>query len=158
MPETPGPVTITCPVCAESFTVPTTVLHVDAENSRVLVSMDRTDLYGHMDQCVRTHQDTPEHPQATREQRAEAMAQHPAGKGLERPLPASHSAAPIPPFVAKGTRPCVMCGVHATVCLANLDAQPGTSPCCGACGEGNTHPAKHETTPCALWPAQSAAH
>lgn len=44
----------------------------------------------------------------------------------------------LPRFVVPGRRTCIMCGTPNAECLASLR---NGAPCCGACGEGDTHPA-----------------
>lgn len=123
-----APVSITCPICRNSFPVPTEVVAVE-DPAHVLVRMDRSDLYGHLQQCAAGH--------------AHAQPETPT------PPPA---APPAAPYVARGTRPCTMCGTHATNCLGQLHATQG--PCCAACGHGNTHPAPQDSLPCATWAAE----
>lgn len=135
------PVTITCPVCRETFPVPTELVGVAEDGRTVLVTMDRSELYGHLRECAAKHGDQAGQAGAT--ERDQAKDAHPAGKSLEL----HHE--PVP--VAKGTRPCVMCGTSSPDCMTSL---ANTVPCCGACGEGNTHPAKHESIPCAQWAAE----
>lgn len=120
-----GPVTITCPTCREAFPVPTEVLGTDGH--QVIVRMDRTELYGHLEECA---------GQAA-EQHAEQQAE--AGKALTRPPVAQpHD---VPPFIARGKRTCVMCGATNEACMASL---ANSLPCCPSCGEGDTHPAPGE--------------
>lgn len=141
-----GPVTVACPVCRQAFPIPTEVVGVDHEHNTVLVTMDRSELYGHLRTCAAEHGD--QAGQEHDDERDKAKDQHPAGKALERP------AAPIPVapgLVAKGNRPCTMCGTSSPDCMTSL---ANSLPCCGACGEGNTHPSRHESTPCAQWAAE----
>lgn len=166
-----GPVTVTCPMCRESYPVPTEVLGVDEDADQVVVRMDRSGLYGHLRECaakgITSHRMT----------REEAMARHPAGramtKAVERPwrddvadyTPSKHELAgrigrflTLGAFVSKGgSRACTMCGLSGESCLA-LVGQNTRQPCCGACGDGNTHPAPGENEgSCAQWAEKHGA-
>lgn len=44
-----GPVTLACPRCREVFTIPTQVVKILGHT--VVVRMDRSEAYAHMDQC-----------------------------------------------------------------------------------------------------------
>ena len=123
---TPSPVHVTCPVCHEAFPVPTHLVSEDGHHA--LVAMDRSELYGHLTDCA---------------------GKAGAAAAEDTPVPLPTSAA----YVAKGKRPCIMCGATNPDCLASLVK---ATPCCGACGDGNTHPARHEDTPCAVWAADHA--
>lgn len=143
-----GPVTITCPVCQQAFPVPTEVLGTDGH--QVVVRMDRSELYGHLQECTAESCDQRPDPEGE----TDARASHPAGKALERPARGVGPVA-LPPFVATGRRPCLMCRTDAPACMVGLQGK-GT-PCCGACGEGNTHPAPGESTDCRVWAAEHGA-
>lgn len=134
--HTPGPIRVACPICRRDFTVPSKVLCVDETNDRVLVALDRTGLYGHLTECAQS-----------------APVPDPPAEVAVRPTPPPPAPLPRMAFVARGARPCLMCGASSTQCLESLR---NTVPCCGACGEGNTHPAKHESMPCAVWADQMA--
>lgn len=143
------PLTITCPMCRQAFPVPADVVSVDPRHPElVMVRVDRSELYGHLRECAAERGD-----QAGRDATDQDTDTKP-GKALERPAPELVNA---PDPVAKGARPCVMCGARADTCLGALAERPGTPPCCPSCGEGNTHPARHESIPCAEWPTHAAA-
>jgi hypothetical protein len=119
-------VTITCPTCRQVFPVPTEVLGTDGHH--VIVRMDRTELYGHLEQCAGQ----------TAERQAEAEQQVPSKAVARPPIAQPHD---VPPFIAKGRRTCVMCGATNEACMASL---ANSVPCCPSCGEGDTHPAPGE--------------
>lgn len=130
-----GPVSITCPTCREAFTVPTEVLGIDGH--QVVVRMDRSELHGHLQACA-----------------ARAAEQQTVpGKAVEHVNPPQPvhvpSLLPVPPFVARGRRPCVLCGAPNPECLTSV--QRTRSGCCAGCDNGATHPAPHDTLPCAVW-------
>ena len=124
--------------------MPTEILGIDEASQHVIVRMDRTELYGHLAQCVR--------PQEVSE-RAQAMERHPANGPTKREmagridqlLDGGH-------YVAKGgSRACTMCGTKGDACLTQLRKQERA--CCPACGDGNTHPAPGESQHCREWAA-----
>lgn len=123
------PVTITCPTCGTGFPVPTEVLGIDGH--QVVVRMDRSELYGHLQAC------------------AAGKLEQPAA---EQPRELEQPKLKAPAYVAKGKRTCTMCGTPGPDCLQQLTSS--RSACCGACGEGNTHPAPKESLSCAEWAAE----
>ena len=164
-----GPVTITCPTCGRAFPVPTEILGVDESTNHVVVRMDRTELYGHLQQCVA------EQPAATTPLE-DAMRRHPAGKALERPWRHNDMHQPIGEngpskaelagrmevmlssgaYVAKGgSRACTMCGIKGDECLRRT--KRSLKACCPPCQDGNTHPAPGESVDCQVWGAQHGA-
>lgn len=132
-----GPVTITCPTCQRAFPVPTDVLGTDGHH--VIVRMDRTELYGHLEQCAgKAAEQLTITDQAT-DTIAEVQAARWPGKALARPpIAQPHD---VPPFIARGKRTCVMCGETNEACMVSL---ADSLPCCPSCGEGDTHPAPGE--------------
>ena len=145
-------VTVSCPMCGESFPVPTELLGVDEENHTVLARMDRAKLYGHMETC------TAAKPADFMDHKPSELVQH---------VPATVSKADLygriyqmlegGHYVAQGgSRACTMCGVTGALCLSTIRA--GQSACCPACGEGNTHRAPGESKGlCAEWSAAREA-
>ena len=153
-----GPVTITCPGCGTAFPVPVQVVRVLGH--QVLARIDRSKLYGHLAECTGTTERPMDAPLDT----------HPAevSKAMAVPekLPDLELAGRINMmltgghFMAKGgSGACTMCGVNRDACLSSL--QPGRKTpkaCCGACGDGNTHPAPMESRgTCAEWGAEHGA-
>lgn len=143
-----GPVTITCPGCREVFNLPTQVVKILGHT--VLVRVDRSTAYGHMARCpgmaepatppkeASTTVAVPEVPQADLVGRIHLML----AKGA---------------FMARGgSRACTMCGVAGDGCLSGLKLRK--TACCGACMQGNTHPAPGESRgSCAEWGAEHGA-
>lgn len=143
-----GPVKVSCPSCGVEFTVPTEVLGIDHLRHKVLVRMDRSGLYGHLQSCAGTTDrplDAPlEHHPA---ELVEAVKPDPELAGrIHMMLAGGH-------FMSKGgSGACTMCGVNRDVCLANLQRPGEQAACCPACGGGNTHPAPQENAQtCAQW-------
>jgi len=155
-----GPMNITCPGCGESFPVPVQVISVNPRTHHVLCRIDRSGLYGHLAKCAGTTDRPLDAPLDT----------HPAevSKAMAVPdkLPDIELAGRINMmlngghFMSKGgSGACTMCGVNRDVCLSAL--QPGRKTpkaCCGACADGNTHPAPAENRgTCAEWGAEHGA-
>lgn len=143
-----GPVSVTCPTCGQAFTVPAEVVSVDTATNRVLVRMDRTELYGHLEKCA-------------------AKAGEAAGKQLVQRMAAAvppgvltgrvHQFLDMRAYVASGgSRACTMCGMTGETCLAALSS--ANLPCCTGCRDGNTHPAPGEAQGmCAEWTPRGAS-
>lgn len=137
-----GPVSVTCPLCRVAFDVPTEVVGVDEARNLAYVRMDRSELHGHLAECAARQGD----------KAGAALVNGEPTKALTHPpIAQPHD---LPPFVARGKRPCVMCGMENGACMESL---LNTVPCCGACGEGNTHPTRHETVPCAVWASEQTS-
>lgn len=140
-----GPLTIACPTCGEVFALPAEVVTVDTKANRVVLAVDRSAVYGHLTACAA---------------KAAAVA---AGKVVAT-VPAAELAGRIErlltmrAYVVKGaSRACTMCGVHGEACMDQLAAKGPQSPCCTACGDGNTHPAPGADRGCAEWATEHGA-
>lgn len=141
-------VTIKCPTCHKSFVVPSEVLGLDGH--QVIVRMDRSEVVNHDCQpAALPAAAKPDAPKAIERKRAE-YPRHPALAGrislmLDRE-----------DFVSiGGSRACTMCGTKGQACLDGLRKPGKQGACCGACGEGNTHPAPGESLGmCAQWAAE----
>lgn len=153
-----GQVRIACPSCGESFVVPTEVLGVDRIRHQVMVVMDRSGLYGHLQACT-GRDGTPaaplEHRPAEVTKAMEAHRPHPDPELVGR----IHQLLDGGHFIAKGgSGACTMCGVNRDACMKSLRMESRRKPCCGACGDGNTHPAPMESRgTCAEWGAEHGA-
>lgn len=126
-----GPVTIGCPACGERLPVPCKAIMENVQDRTVLVRMDYTQARAHFQECARKAQ---------------------AGSNLPQP---AHQERPVPPFIAKGTRACVMCGTPAHQCMDQLHRE--RTGCCPSCTVGDTHPVPKGTMSCAEWGAQHGA-
>lgn len=147
-----GPLRIRCPHCTEDFPVPTEVLDVNPTTNLVTVVMDRTELYGHLKQCAAAHgapQPSPTRVIVVRGSRSDV---HRIGVPSSADLSGRiDRMLDMRAYVATGgSRACTMCGCIGQDCLTGLETKSGT-PCCSACGNGNTHPAPNEGTTCAEW-------
>lgn len=159
-----GPVTITCSGCGVAFPVPTRVLRVLGH--QVWVRMDRSEVYGHMATCPGFAE--PGSPEPLQEvSKAVAVPDVPkadlAGR-INQFLDGEH-------YIARGgSRACTMCGTTGAACFEALkpikvtteDGKEGGrvagKACCGACRDGNTHPAPGESRgTCAEWGAEHGA-
>lgn len=137
--------TITCDRCGQVFPVPAEVVSVDTATNMVVVRMDRTELNGHRETCKPA-------VAAVEVRRANPVLTVPKAELAGRiGLMLDNRA-----YVAVGgSRACTMCGVTGTDCMTAL---ANSIPCCGACGEGNTHPAPGESKGlCAEWNAAREA-
>ena len=147
------PVKVTCPSCGEDFPVPTEVVHIDRARNLVLCRLDRSDLYGHLQACVAEKPARLEHRPA---EVAKALEATPAAQDPEL-VGRVHLFLSGGHFMAKGgSGACTMCGVARDGCLTG--AKLRKTACCGACGDGNTHPAPMESRgTCAEWGAEHGA-
>jgi len=128
--------------------VPTDVVHVDEVTGLVYTRMDRSGLYGHLTTCAGP---APTVPTRSTEV-AKIVPSVPLGELAGR----IHLMLDNRAYVATGgSRACTMCGTTGTDCMTAL---ANSTPCCGACGEGNTHPAPGESKgTCAEWSAAREA-
>lgn len=143
-----GPLTIACPVCHEVFALPAELVDVDRTANRVVLSVDRSAVYGHLTACA-------------------AEAAEVAGRELakvEATVPAPELAGRIErlltmrAYVAKGgSRACTMCGATGEACMDQLAEKGPQLPCCTACGDDNTHPAPGGDRSCAEWATEHGA-
>lgn len=140
---------LTCPTCGTAFPVPAEVVSVDEKNQRVLLRCDRSELYGHLRECAG----------AAGEKAGKALMAAVSDADLRGRIAGVLRIVEEAGHLTRGTRACTMCGATNEACLASLSRgrsmfgrtrKPGT-PCCAACGVGNTHPTAEERTPCAVW-------
>lgn len=142
-------VTLACPRCGEVFPIPTHVVKVFGHT--VLVRMDRSQAHGHMATCPGIAH-PPQEASKTMAVPEKLPDAELAGR-IDLMLSGGH-------FMAKGgSGACTMCGITRDKCLSNLGGHPGpAAACCGACGDGNTHPAPMESRgTCAEWGAEHGA-
>lgn len=148
--------------------MPTEVVGIDHLRHKVLVRMDRSGLYGHLQQCAGTTDrplDAPlEHQPAEVSKAVEVSKPQPDPELVGRVhlfLSGGH-------FMAKGgSGACTLCGATRTACLERLrtgvpvtvnGVKRGPDPCCPGCHDGNTHPAPMESRgTCAEWGAEHGA-
>lgn len=147
--------TLRCPHCLQDIDLPAIVITTDMEASTALVKVDKVAAKAHVDECRTKRQLTgaPE-PRAI-----EAAVSDGDLRGrIDRMLK-------MGAFVQSGaSRACTMCGVNGADCLEQLragssdQARAGVArkegmgtPCCNACGSGNTHPAPKDRISCAQW-------
>lgn len=139
-----GPLTITCPGCGTAFHVPARVVRILGH--QVLVRVDRTQLYGHLAEC-------PGLPDGAAPEREEGKTMAlPDERPTEQDLAGRvHLFLTTGSFMSKGgSGACTMCGVGRDGCLSGVKLR--RTACCGACGDGNTHPAPQENAQtCAQW-------
>jgi hypothetical protein len=139
-----------------AFNVPTEVVGVDKLRNMVLAKMDRTHLYGHLQECAKTHP-LPDDAEATHSTELAQVHEHQDPHLRARLVGRVEQFLRGGFFMAKGgSRACTMCGVHGEACVKRL---PITGKaCCPACGDGNTHPAPGEAEgTCAAWAAEHGA-
>lgn len=148
--------TLTCPHCGGPIELPATVVNTFTGLAQVLVKIDQKVGEAHLRECRGRVDEAP--------------------KALERPSTTELSGRiermlHMRAFVAVGgSRACTMCGVDGKDCMAQLQAgsedqarrgvpraEGMGTPCCNACGNGNTHPAPKGTMSCAEWGTEHGA-
>jgi len=144
-----GPLTIACPTCGEVFSLPAELVDVDTTANRVVLSVDRSAVYGHLTACAA---------------KAAETAADKAVAVVEPTVPRDELAGRIERFLTMrayvatgGSRACTMCGVNGEACMDSLAAKGPQSPCCPSCGDGNTHPAPRADMGCAEWATEHGA-
>lgn len=143
---------ITCPLCRRDFPVPAEVLQVNTATNLVTVQMDRTELYGHMQRCANEYG-------APAPSASKVLVVRGQNMPTEQPAPSQRELAgrigqmlDTGAYIATGgSRACTMCGMNGADCLTQLREAGQGTPCCAACGNGNTHPAPSDTVPCSDW-------
>lgn len=132
------------------FTIPAQVLRILGHT--VFVRLDRSEAYGHMADCPGMTPEPLEAP-AQEASRHVAVPEVPQADLVGR----IHLMLANGAFMARGgSGACTMCGVARDGCLSGLKLR--TTACCGACMQGNTHPAPGESRgSCAEWGAEHGA-
>lgn len=148
-----GALRIRCPHCTQDFPVPADVVEVHEATNLVTVVLDRTDLYGHQQQCAAARGLPAPSPSKVLVVRGSSADVHQIGCPTKAELAGRISQMlDMRAYVATGgSRACTMCGTNGAACLDQLGEAAKGIPCCSACGNGNTHPAPNEGSTCAEW-------
>lgn len=146
--------TIRCPICRTDYPVPTELVGVDESTNKVLVRMDRTNLYGHMRACAAEHHQPPPAPDTTvMARRVPPGPVVPTGPTKAELSGRIDQMLRMRAFVQEGaSRACTMCGANGQDCLVQLEKR--AAACCAACHNGDTHPVPKGDLSCAEWGAE----
>lgn len=152
-----GALRVQCPLCRVDFPVPADVIETNQDTHLVTVVLDRTELYGHLQQCAARVGAPPPSP-------TKVVVLRGSGADVPPQYTKAELAGRVHRFLAMGaflsragSRACTMCGVPGAECLEQLSETPMISghpvkpACCNACRDGNTHPAPKDGESCAVW-------
>jgi hypothetical protein len=149
--------TLRCPHCGGDVVLPAVLVSTDVPNSRAVVEVDKTVAKAHLDAC----RPTPQVEASPVPSVLEAAVSNADLRGrVDRMLK-------MGAFIQRGgSRACTMCGTRGDDCLQGLRAgsddqarsgqaraQGMGTPCCNACGSGDTHPVPKGDLSCAQWAA-----